>query len=241
MFHGGVGPGQGPRARALCLRRPAPACRAHGTGDKSNASSSNNKINNDGRTSRLRSNALASSSGTGGGGTTLILQGALGVGIGLGLGLGFGVGVSNMLQLGESEEMLSSSPSSQDLLARPDKMDEDLGRIQNKGKAFLAKLKSHAAKRKATDVLIQLNCLTFFLQKASKGWLSAWGCKHNAAIASGQVWRLATPALLHGNLVHLLLNLWSLNVVGPTTENLFGRRRMLAVYIAAGVTGNVCR
>ena len=73
----------------------------------------------------------------------------------------------------------------------------------------------------------------------SRGWVSAWLCKHNACNAKGQIWRLMTPALLHGNLLHLLVNCYTLNHLGPGTEALFGPKRMLAVYVLSGVSGNV--
>ncbi len=103
--------------------------------------------------------------------------------------------------------------------------------FQNAFGTLFKKLQRLNSRRQVTDTLIQLNCLTFFLQKASKGWISAWCCKHNAAIAQGQLWRLFTPALLHGNLLHLLVNCYTLNHLGPTTEALFGGKRMLAVYV----------
>ncbi|QDZ21443.1 rhomboid-like peptidase [Chloropicon primus] len=243
MFRGPPGR-RGPRARALCLKRMAPVCKAQ------RGSGSSNNSNN-----RVRSNASASSSSGanfplnlgggaagGAGSTTLILQGALGVGIGVGLGLGFGMGVSNMLQLGDFEGALSGDfdplQEGEKELTRL-KLKQKGNALQNALSGLVKKLKSHARNRKVTDVLIQLNCLTFFLQKASKGWLSAWGCKHNQAIASGQLWRLFTPALLHGNLLHLLVNCYTLNHLGPTTEALFGGKRMLAVYVLSGVSGNV--
>jgi membrane associated rhomboid family serine protease len=162
------------------------------------------------------------------------LQGALGVGIGLGLGLGFSVGVSNMLQ--DDPEGLGAVDSEERNLVR---LSSQQGNKFQSGLEKLVKKLKPDSRRQVTDVLIQLNCLTFFLQKASKGWLSAWACKHNAAIARGQLWRLFTPALLHGNLLHLLVNCYTLSHLGPTTEALFGGKRMLAVYTLSGVSGNV--
>eukprot|EP00212_Chloropicon_laureae_P002587 CAMPEP_0197486714 /NCGR_PEP_ID=MMETSP1311-20131121/1679_1 /TAXON_ID=464262 /ORGANISM="Genus nov. species nov., Strain RCC856" /LENGTH=349 /DNA_ID=CAMNT_0043029973 /DNA_START=302 /DNA_END=1351 /DNA_ORIENTATION=+ len=179
------------------------------------------------------------------GSSGLLVQGAVGVGIGLGLGLGFGLGVSNMLQLAESFEEedgeytgLSNVKGRDELELRLQQMKKG-NKFQNAFGALFKKLQSWNSRRQVTDTLIQLNCLTFFLQKASKGWISAWCCKHNAAIAKGQLWRLFTPALLHGNLLHLLVNCYTLNHLGPTTEALFGGKRMLAVYVLSGVSGNV--
>jgi len=58
-------------------------------------------------------------------------------------------------------------------------------------------------------------------------------------IARGQWWRLLTPALLHGSTLHLLMNNYSLNNVGPLTERMSGRARFAAVYAVSAVTGVV--
>lgn len=61
----------------------------------------------------------------------------------------------------------------------------------------------------------------------------------NAAIASGQWWRLFTPAFLHGNLVHLAVNNLSLHNLGPILETVSGRPRFAIVYAVAAVGGCV--
>ena len=61
----------------------------------------------------------------------------------------------------------------------------------------------------------------------------------NAAIASGQWWRLFTPAFLHGNLVHLAVNNWSLHNLGPILETFSGRPRFAIVYAVSAVGGCV--
>jgi hypothetical protein len=61
----------------------------------------------------------------------------------------------------------------------------------------------------------------------------------NALILQGQWWRLVTPAFLHGNLVHLAVNCYSLYSLAPIVETLSGGPRLAAVYLAAAVAGNV--
>ena len=58
-----------------------------------------------------------------------------------------------------------------------------------------------------------------------------------AAIAAGELWRLLTPALLHGNALHLATNNYALNSLGPLIERVSGRPRFLAVYTLAAVAG----
>ncbi len=65
------------------------------------------------------------------------------------------------------------------------------------------------------------------------------GAKVNELIAQGQVWRLFTPMFLHIGVFHLLVNMWSLNVLGPLVEGYFGHRRFLAIYLLGGLLGSL--
>lgn len=76
-------------------------------------------------------------------------------------------------------------------------------------------------------------------QVLSKDLLTLWGAKVNDLIVAGQWWRMVTPAFLHGNLMHLLVNCYSLYNLAPLVESTSGGPRLLAVYLAAGVAGNV--
>lgn len=77
------------------------------------------------------------------------------------------------------------------------------------------------------------------MQALSRQRLTVWGAKINPAIRAGEWWRLLTPVLLHGNLLHLATNNFALNSLGPLTERLSGHRRFVAVYVAAGVAGSL--
>ena len=61
----------------------------------------------------------------------------------------------------------------------------------------------------------------------------------NSAITAGQYWRLITPAFLHANLMHLAVNCYSLNNIGPAAEMWCGPRRFAAVYGISAVAGTV--
>ena len=66
-----------------------------------------------------------------------------------------------------------------------------------------------------------------------------WGVKSNTAILQGQLWRLFTPMLLHGSILHIGFNMYALYSIGMALESHFGRKRFLALYIIAGFAGNV--
>eukprot|EP00898_Chlorokybus_atmophyticus_P006871 jgi/Chlat1/7185/Chrsp57S06752 len=93
-------------------------------------------------------------------------------------------------------------------------------------------------RRRLTNVFTILNIVVFAAQILTRGALTRWGAKDNAAIAAGQWWRLLTPALLHGGIMHLLVNSTSLNSVGPVVESLFGPGRFLAIYGVSAFSGS---
>ena len=92
--------------------------------------------------------------------------------------------------------------------------------------------------RLCTDAIMVGTVAMYALQILSGQAVTALGAKVNERIAAGQIWRLATPMVLHGSLTHLLVNMYSLNSVGPLVEATFGREQFLATYVAAGVAGN---
>lgn len=65
------------------------------------------------------------------------------------------------------------------------------------------------------------------------------GAKWNEAIQAGQFWRLFTPMLLHGSLLHIGFNMYALLVIGRGLENYYGHLRFLLLYLIAGYAGNV--
>lgn len=65
------------------------------------------------------------------------------------------------------------------------------------------------------------------------------GAKENAAINAGQWWRLLTPMVLHGSLLHLLFNSWALYALGVEAERVYGTARFLAIYLLAGLAGSI--
>ncbi len=66
-----------------------------------------------------------------------------------------------------------------------------------------------------------------------------WGANFGPVTESGQWWRLLTACFLHFGIIHIGFNMWVLYQIGYFTERLFGGPRYLAVYLLAGVGGNI--
>lgn len=60
------------------------------------------------------------------------------------------------------------------------------------------------------------------------------------AVLDGEVWRLFTATYMHASFWgHLFFNMLVLYFFGPAVESVWGARKFLLVYTAAGVAGNV--
>lgn len=92
--------------------------------------------------------------------------------------------------------------------------------------------------RACTNILLGLIILTYVGQFVSQGKVTVWGAKVNSLIKQGQIWRLVTSSFLHADIMHLLVNCYSLNSVGPTVEKLSGPKRFVAVYIASAIASS---
>ncbi|XP_018718719.1 RHOMBOID-like protein 10, chloroplastic isoform X1 [Eucalyptus grandis] len=96
-----------------------------------------------------------------------------------------------------------------------------------------------------TNVILAVNIFFAFLflrvyavQLATQGKLLSWGAKINHLIDKGQWWRLATSSLLHANAMHLMVNCYSLNSIGPTVEAISGPKKYLMVYATSAITSS---
>ena len=56
----------------------------------------------------------------------------------------------------------------------------------------------------------------------------------------GQVWRLVTYTLLHGNPWHLVINMFILWMFGREVEQALGAGRFVALYVLSGIAAGVC-
>jgi membrane associated rhomboid family serine protease len=57
-------------------------------------------------------------------------------------------------------------------------------------------------------------------------------------VSEGEWWRLATAMFLHGNIIHLAMNMLGLFWLGTIVEQALGTWRYLLVYLASGLAGS---
>ena len=102
----------------------------------------------------------------------------------------------------------------------------------------------NAVKPRATYILMGVIAVFYLLQVLSERYLGfdllfLYLGKIQQPILAGQVWRLITPAFLHGSLLHLASNLYALYILGVQLEGIYGHRRFLLLFFIAAFGGNV--
>ena len=97
-----------------------------------------------------------------------------------------------------------------------------------------------------TFVFLAVNVFIFLLMSfAGPGGtenpetLRVYGAKYNSLINGGEWWRFVTPVFLHIGWLHLLVNMYSLFILGPYVEKLYGSTKFVFFWIATGVAGVV--
>jgi rhomboid protease GluP len=95
-----------------------------------------------------------------------------------------------------------------------------------------------------TYTIIAITILFFLLQQASN-FVPVGNrpedllMKINEKIEAGELWRLLTPALLHGGLMHIVFNMYALFSFGVSLERHFGHGRFFLLYVLGAFAGNV--
>lgn len=75
------------------------------------------------------------------------------------------------------------------------------------------------------------------------GLSSATGLKIGASwlplVKAGQVWRLVSAIFVHWSLVHLLLNMYTLFIIGTQIETFLGKIKYLIIFLVGGICGSL--
>ena len=73
----------------------------------------------------------------------------------------------------------------------------------------------------------------------SASTLAQFGGNNGLLVKSGELWRLITSAFLHVSLIHLLVNMYSLVILGTQVETYIGKWKFLFIYFISAITGNL--
>ena len=107
---------------------------------------------------------------------------------------------------------------------------------------------------KFTIALLVVNLFVFLLMWSSSGLsfrslavsfpdsvLIAYGAQLNYLIRSpnNQWWRLITSMFVHIYLLHLVMNMFSLLILGPFVEKLYGSAKFVVFWMVSGIAGSV--
>lgn len=114
---------------------------------------------------------------------------------------------------------------------------------------FITEIQVPALKNSpVTFILIAVNVAAYVLM-ASQGsnfmqpggrTLVNWGANFAPlTVGHGELWRLFTSMFLHGSVMHLAINMYSLYSVGSMVEILSGRKKYLAIYLFCGLLGSI--
>jgi len=86
--------------------------------------------------------------------------------------------------------------------------------------------------------IIAITSAVSFLALAGDGSLTALLMLDKPGLAAGEWWRLLTPTLVHGGLMHLALNMFALWIAGSFVERLYGPATMLLIYVLTAAAGS---
>lgn len=102
-----------------------------------------------------------------------------------------------------------------------------------------------------TIIIIAINVImygiTAYLSSAAKGSifnsdtnvLVLLGAKVNSLITQGEYYRLVTCMFLHGGIVHVGVNMYSLYAIGPMVEKVYGKAKYIAIYFISGICASI--
>jgi membrane associated rhomboid family serine protease len=107
---------------------------------------------------------------------------------------------------------------------------------------------------KFTIAFLVVNLFVFMLMWSSSGLsfralvlsfpepvLVAYGAQLNYLIRApfNQWWRVITSVFVHIDLLHIVMNMFSLLIIGPFVEKLYGSAKFVVFWVASGIAGSV--
>ena len=96
-----------------------------------------------------------------------------------------------------------------------------------------------------TNIIISLCIIIFLLMyllgngSTDNETLLLFGANFGPLVKSGEVWRLISCAFIHIGFAHLLVNMYSLFIIGSQVETFIGKWKFLLIYIISAIGGSL--
>ena len=91
----------------------------------------------------------------------------------------------------------------------------------------------------AVTVLIAINVVMFGLNSLSTVELNQWLALYYPSNPSYGIWQYVTSMFMHGGVMHILFNMLGLWMFGTALESIWGTRKFLFFYFAAGIGAGI--
>ena len=118
------------------------------------------------------------------------------------------------------------------------KITDDINQTNERKNKKMEKIFS-SKKPIVTYVLMAL-CIIMFVVSGfgyDTNTLIRFGANYGPAVRNGEVFRLISAMFLHAGIIHIVLNMYSLFIVGPRVEDFFGKWKYLLIYLLSGISG----
>ena len=109
--------------------------------------------------------------------------------------------------------------------------------VENKKFEEIFRSKNIVITKLLIGICIVAYFISLFLTDNYSLTLLLLGANNRGLVLNGQVWRLITSAFLHGNLIHLAVNMYSLWVIGSQVETYLGKIKFLVIYLLSAIMG----
>ncbi|MGE7879584.1 rhomboid family intramembrane serine protease [Peribacillus muralis] len=125
------------------------------------------------------------------------------------------------------------------LVLKKEAISESVKKAKAEQKVF-----QHANKPFFTYIFMAIQIAVFILMEFNGGstnsnTLIEFGAKYSPLIMQGEWWRFFTPMIVHIGFFHLLMNTFSLYLIGAEVERIYGNARFLFIYVFAGFAGTL--
>lgn len=159
--------------------------------------------------------------------------------------------IQNQLNYLKSNNPLQNNYIILDLISRKiqisdSKLETEAGQIANIMDNNI-KMQNHREKPIITYSIIGINIVMFIISvilsnnmmDIDTNVLVKLGAKYNPLIEQGQWFRLITCMFLHGGIIHITANMYSLYCIGPLIEQLYGKYKYIVIYFVSGIISSL--